>query len=206
MAANVSVGQTVLVNVIGRYMGQTTMNSYPYLVSAVTGTVTIASAAAALNTALNAAGALFKKQLACAPQNWTFMESWVQFIRPVRYRKFVFEIDEIGTFVDVDSGTPNVQASIERFAEESGRHDQGAVRIPIGTDSTSIQGGLVTNALKTALLALAVQMELNIIAGGVTFLPITGLVAPTWTPLRLAGTSVKDTVRVIRRRTVGLGI
>lgn len=204
--ANISVNDIVNVIVVGRFLGQTTMNSYPFIVSAVTGTVSISTASAALNTALNAAGALYKRQQGCCPSNWTHTESWVQVIRPTRYRKFVYTIDQAGVYVDTDALTPNLQASIERYAEPSGRHDQGGVRIPIGTDPTSIDGGFITPALKAALELLATQMNTNIIAGGVTFLPITGVTAPAWAPLRVYGTNVKDTVRVIRRRTVGLGI
>lgn len=201
-----TVGDQVVVTVVGDYLGQVTMNTYPFIVSSVLVGTTQADAFSALNISLDAAGSLFSRQRGCAPQNWTLVEAWIQTIRPTRYRKFIFANGGIGTFVDQDGLTANLQASIERYADVTGKHDQGAVRIPIGTDPTSILNGSVTPALKTALLALATQMELNQVTGGCTFLPITGVVSSNWAPLRVIGTSVKNTVRVIRRRTVGLGI
>lgn len=208
--ANVSVNDVVLVTVVGRYFGQTTMNTYPHLITATTGTPTIQETMESLNTALKATGKLIRTQQACCPADWVHSYTWCQVIRPTRYRKWVFPGVGDGTFSDEPSSTANLQATIERYAEESGRHDQGAVRLPIGTHSDFGDDGLISIALSSKMELHAQQMRATTVTsttlGGATLRPLTGVTAPSWTPLAVFGTSVKDTIRVIRRRTVGLGI
>lgn len=205
--ADMAVGQVVQVTVVGRYLGQTTMNTYPHVVTAIAGgPVTMTAGLTALNTAIAAVDKLYNKQRKCCPQNWVHVESWLQVVFPTRLRKLSFAIDLPGVFTEFDGLTPNLQASIERFSEEAGRREQGAVRIPIGTDNTCIEDGSITPGLKTELALLAVQMAATTVAGGVTYVPVVGLGSPPSASLKVFGTNVKDTVRVIRRRTLGLGI
>lgn len=203
--ANIAVNDMALVTVVGQYLGQTTMNTYPYVANTVTGTVTVSAGLGALNTALLAGGALYQTQRECCPLNWTNSENWIQIIRPIRYRKFTFIGAGAGLFDDT-ALTANLQGSIERYSEETGRHEQGAVRIPIGTGPNVMTAGLLEPDQVATLEEHAEVMKFVVTAGGVTWWPVTGVTAFGYTPLRIFGTSVKPTVRVIRRRTVGLGI
>jgi len=205
--ANLTAGDRVLVTIVGQYLGQTTMNTYPYVVdTAPVVPVPYATAMAALNTALDAGDTLANTQRGCCPQNWIHVSTWCQVIYPTRLRKFAFAHDGPGLFAETDSFTANLQASIERYSEETGRREQGAVRIPIGTDVTCIEDGSVTPELFTALVLHSVQMKTPLTVSGYSLVPLVGVGKPIESSLKVFGCEAKRTVRVIRRRTLGLGI
>jgi len=205
--ADVTLGAHFQVTVVGQYCGQTTNNTYPHVITAVPGAaVTWFDFFDALDIQWKLAGKLLSTQAGCSPSNWRHAETWYQAITPTRYRKVIRTSTKVGTFVDEDGLTANVQATIERFAERSGRRNQGAVRIPIGTDGSCFDNGELSIALKTALEAHAAQMTSSTAQLAVTCQPLTGLNADPADAMRIYGTSVKETVRVIRRRTVRVGI
>lgn len=207
MAANVELGAVLQITFVGRYCGQTTMNTYPHVVTAIpTPNVTYNAFAEALNVTWQGAGKLISTQRNCCPQNWEHVSLWVQQVRSVRMRAAKVPVGLIGMFTETDGLTANVQASIERFGELANRHEIGAVRIPIGTDDSCFDEGEITPALKTALELHGVQMAATTTSLGVTIKPLVGLGAPTYPVTLVAGTEVKDTCRVIRRRTVRVGI
>lgn len=202
-----AVNDRVLFTIVGRLCGQRTMNTFLYRVSACEADTEQSDFFTALNASMNAAGGVAQRMKGCCPANWRHVESWYQVISPVRFRKLAYPVDAAGLFAST-ALTPNVQASITRTGDRSGRKYIGGTRIPIGSDSFSTADGMITPELKAALTALTDSMKLNIITAGTvaTYIPQLGIPKPPALSYDLYDCFAQDTTRVIRRRTVGLGI
>lgn len=203
----VDLNSVVQITVVGNYLGQTTMNTFPHLVTAIpTPNVQQEAAFIAMYNAMKAVGKLFDRLYACCAPNWEQRQVWFQEVRPVRFRKVVITEIKPGVYTDIPGLTANVQGSIERYGELANRHEIGAVRIPLGTDDSCFDDGELTIAQKLALQNLGDQMVLPTTALGVTMRPLVGLGASTYPATFAVGTITQETVRVIRRRTVRVGI
>jgi len=207
MPAPVEIDSTVMLTVVGDLCGQTTMNTFPYQVIQITGAAPNQQPAfIAFYNALRAGGRLLADYQAAMPPNWTHRQSWFQQIRSVRYRKVVITENWSGTFNDEDAVTANVQASITRFGSLANRHEVGGIRVPAGTGTTYHINGLLGVDYKAALSDVADEMSRDVTALAVIYRPLVGLNKPPYPLTWCEGAFVQDTTRVIRRRTVGLGI
>lgn len=210
MAAVIVEGDAIMVTLVGKFLGQTTMNTYPYRAHITTGAPPVVGACQGLLTAINLPGGLVDTHARCRPSNSVVDSLWAQDVRPIRWRAQKMAVSVPGLFTDVDSGTANIQASIERYGEAANRHNLGAVRIPIGTSNDCIVEGVITEDLRDKLEDHADQMILSKTVSGtgwqVSFIPLVGLSKESLQLIDLVNCEIKDTVRVIRRRTVGLGI
>jgi len=205
--AFVQIGDRVLVTIKGALCGRTTLTTFLYRVSAVAANTDYDQAMTALHGSFAGATQIRPKYVACCPSNWLMDAMWYQIISPLRYHKFAQGVAASGGFGSV-ANTPNVQGSITRIGEFAGRKYVGGIRVPIGTDDVSCNNGVLTANQKSALQGLADAMKLNVITSGVTMtvIPQVGLPAAGGASADLYNAFVQDTVRVIRRRTVGLGI
>lgn len=213
----VTIQSRLLMTLTGEYLGQRFMNTFLFRCSAVSGAPNDVVAIDALHTKLSTVNDLFSKYIACLPGdgNIPVVQAWYQIIAPIRFRKVERTI-ELSAFGDYATNTANVQASIERFSDFAGRKGVGGIRVPIGTQACS--DGLLGAAILIDLEALAEKMNdiQSTTTPAVSWVPQVGL--PGYTPgdpptpgnpmdsLDCAGASVKPQARIIRRRTVGLGI
>lgn len=202
-----TVGDVCLVTVNGELCGQRTMNTFPYYASNVTGTPTDAQVFAALDAQFAALNGFRPRLRDCLPQNWVGLPTWYQVIKPTRYRKVYGAEFGNGAF-EADALTANVQASITRYGAIANRRNIGGVRIPIPQDTTVCNDGYLSTAYKAALNLFLTQMiqVRTLTSPAVTLVPLVGLATGGISETPLDGAVVQDTVRVIRRRTVGLGI
>lgn len=205
--ALIAVGDRVLVTIAGSLCGQRTLTTFLYRISAVGANLEYADAMAALRSSLQGSGQLVPKYKACCPTNWFSNSLWTQIIRPLRYRKLVEVLSGAGTSGSL-ALTGNVQGSITRAGEVAGRKYVGGVRVPCGTDEIAIDEGFLTSGQKLALQGLADAMQLNVITSGsvATYIPQVGVPKPPDQSADLYTAFPQDQARVIRRRTVGLGI
>lgn len=205
--AMMEVGQRLVVTFYGRLCGQRTLNTFWYQVASVPGGTSTHDAFIGLHATMGLAGGVRPAFRACTPSNYLLDQVWYQVITPVRLRKDVFAVTVNGLFDDV-AHAPNLQASITRGSELASKEHIGGIRIPIGTTSQSSSEGFITSALKIKLDALALTMTQNIInASGpaATFRPLIGAAGDG--AARICEVAfAQDTTRVLRRRTVGLGI
>ena len=204
---NIAVGDTLLITLNGVTNNQRTMNTFVYVCSATPSATSDVTALNALWAKMVAADGLIAKYKNALSVDWAGTEAWFQIIRPTRYRKVVREIEGSGTF-DSLMQTGNLQASITRYGPLATKRDQGGIRVPLGTSSASIENGRLVEEQKNALIVLANEMYLNqsTVSPAVTWVPQVGLPAGGAPTRPCTGTLVQDTVRVIRRRTVGVGI
>lgn len=213
---NMAVGQRVLVTAVGEYLGQRTMTTWLYRVSSVAGSITDVAMADALHTAFtNGTGLLTKYRACCAGDGaWTGVATWYQVVGPVRYRKIQRSLGD-GTGL-LSSGTANIQGSITRYGEFGLRSAIGGIRVPIS--SLEVSDGKLSPEVTALMQALADEMEETQAVGSplVTLIPQVGVPGytnatpperiPVTNSSDLAECVVQDTARVLRRRTLRLGI
>jgi len=213
---NIAQGQRILVTAVGDYFGQRTMTSWLYRVASLAGEITDTALFDAMHPAFTGATGLLTKFLGCLPLDgrWVGVATWYQVLGPVRYRKVV---DTLGDgLYDAGSTTANLQASITRFGEFGLRTAIGGIRVPMPS-SEGVEG-VVSAPYAAVLQTLADEMEETVTVGSpsVQLFPQVGVPGYTSGPnpvripvtnsVDLFGTQVQDTVRVIRRRTLRLGI
>lgn len=196
---------SILVSIRGRIYGQQTITTYPYIVQAATGQPDMLTAFGLWAAQMQGAGGLVTTYLATTGQNFTVTELWIQDIRPQRYAAFRYLVNETGE-LNTSSQTTNVAGVITRRGALANRSAIGSVHIPIPSDSAWIVAGRLTPGMQTQLDLHAASMTAIIEVGGLTLQPgllnnASGLVS---TPVTLA--FPQETARVMRRRTVGLGI
>lgn len=200
-------GDFCLVTLVGRANGQTLMNTFPYRCSTFSGTPTQDAALEALFNALTDENDLVDKFLDCLSSTYELKNVWLQIIRPTRRRKISYAMLDTGTYAAV-MDTSNVQASITRFGADANRRNIGGIRLPMPTSPDAMQGGVIAVDYKEVLVLLASQMiqPVTTVGAVATWIPQVGVPAPSASPIPAVASVAQDTVRVLRRRTVGLGI
>lgn len=145
--------------------------------------------------------------LNCMPSNYTLNKISVQKIWPVRYRRYEEVSGNAGNIANVALSS-NVATVLSFHSEMAGRSQVANKHIgPLATAVGWYTGGELTAGYKAVLGALRNAMLLNVTAAGwYTAAPTIyhpGDVVPKWNDI--TNGQVLDTVRVMRRRTVGLG-
>jgi len=208
--ASPEIGDKFLITAVGRLAGQTIMNTFWYRLTNVGAFSNLLLLYDAINARWAAAGGMQEALLNAYPENLVYLDTWVQRVAPIRIMKNVYPVIEGGN--QVAATTANIQASIEKRGELAIKQAIGANRIPISADAVNAVDGLIpAGALKTALGGLAEEIKVEITGvemGTANLRPIIyqPLNNPGFLNYEIVRTTVMETVRVIRRRTVGLGI
>jgi len=205
--ANVNVGDLMTWTLVGRVHGQRTMNTFHYRARIASSLPTQAAAAAAFDTFSKAAGGLEARLRGCTSQAFAIEERWFQIIKPARFEKIIITGSVAGN-LDVAQTTQNIQASITRRGEMGNRKNVGGIRVVLGTSDDVVQNGIIEPGQVANLELLAQSMEQTVVTAGavVTWDPLVSMPANTADYVNISQCFVQTTVRVIRRRTVGLGI
>lgn len=202
----VGAGDVLSVTLNGQLCGQTVMNTFHYGMASVSGAPTQDAVAIEVLNKLAVTGGFYDKFLACCPDNYILNETWVQFILNVRYRKRVGAPSLNGTF-GFDADTANVAATISRFGDAANRRNMGSVHIPIGSDVHFLDQGFVKAALLTQLTAFSPFLYTQLVLATLgTIQPILISGASILNAVPLSSAIVQQTARVVRRRTVRVGI
>lgn len=200
------VGSILQVSVRYTSCGQQLLNVLGYRVITQSTEGDVQAEQAGLASQLNAANNLIDKMRACMSNETTVQDVTVQFIRDTRFARTVLEVDAPGTIAE-PCATANVACTITKRTEYSGRWAVGAFHIG-GLPNTAYDGGLIDTDYKTVANALGAQLLDNIGGvGGGLYQPV--IIHPPGTHggySALIATETQDTLRVMRRRTVGLGI
>lgn len=139
-----------------------------------------------------------------------------QQIYPNRYRAYYEDLTVLGGNPAPElCTTPNIQASVEKFGIMGTRHDIGAIHIA-GLPSSAYTNGLLTVAYQGLLENFAQEWKEPYAVAAGSIIPVIikkkKVVVegkPKWEidgATQLFGVDIKDEVRTMRRRTVGLGI
>lgn len=199
-------GDRVLVSFTGTLLGQRIINTFLYRLESVPAETDYDATMDLFFAELNDAAGMIPAWLDCLPENITNTQAWLQVIRPARLRRKIYTV--VGGGGRSIAQTSNIQASITRQGELAGRRSIGGVRIPLNDTGLDYENGVLGLAMKNALQALADEMieTLEVGPGAIRFIPQVGTPKPPLNSFDLKDTFVQDTVRVLRRRTVGLGI
>lgn len=204
----IPVGTIIEVTQLTRLCGQTCMNVYHYAVNIASSTPNgVNELTDFLNQHWNAGpGTISEAFLSVIPVSAEVFASYAQAVFPVRARKVVINQAHVGQR-DV-ANQANVQASVTLTADLAGRRYIGGKRVPM-TPLDSLDGNLIATYVPVLLLyAVACAEPLAVAIGGGEYVPVIYHRPPAPPPQfsLITDAFVQPTTRVIRRRTVGLGI
>jgi len=143
------------------------------------------------------------------PDNYEYDFLRLQVVYPQRLRFMEYSKAVTGNSGN-DASTSNLAVSIERWSKINKRRGIGRIQIPLG-DNEYVDGIVNNVPYKNALALVKTRMTEPILTGGTgtsgTWNPvIANTAAPQIVISPVDGATIKTTVRVMRRRTVGLGI
>jgi len=219
MADPIDVGWCLSVTFRGRLCGQTTMTTFNYAVAEIEAGPVPSNVLAItdFNTAIVVAGNLKPDYMDAMPQNYELVAIDYQWIVPLRYRKQTILFGDFGTN-EVDAETANLAGVFTLHGERAGRRFIANKHLP-GLAGADVANGILGGPQLARLTAVKTQALANVVGGGVTWVPVIygryiapytkcGVAKPGQPQLltTVTGGDVWDTVRVMRRRTVGVGI
>jgi len=197
-------GQSIVeVAIRGTLFGQRTLSLFHYRYNTNVNAANGFPIIDLLATILNDAGGLVENYAACCSQNLTIDFLSIQKVHPApRIRRYNFDPSApTGTNIAACL-SPNHACAITRQADEATRHGTGTLHMP-AVPVTFMEDGLITGAADAAYTTLAEEMLVHQ-DGGLWVPVLYNRVAPA-DSLNITRTTVQNTLRVQRRRTVGLG-
>lgn len=203
-----AVGQIFQITFNGQVANQVLMNTFHFRLDVVGAAQNVDQVADEINTKITAGTELFQKFLDCMPPEYLALSRWIQVMWPTRVRRKTYLSGLPGNYAG-KANSPNFAVSIERHAETSGRSSVGRVQLLASDTPADITGGTITGAAYAAALdALALKMRSSISTApsGHILNPVLWAKATQQTFRYVTGSFKQTTVRVMRRRTVGLGI
>lgn len=205
MAEAAAVGQIYRTQLRGRLNGQRIISTLDYRLEVIPAPTVVTAVYTFMNGLHVVPTALKDKYLQCTPTNYLLDEITYQCINPVRIVSQAFPVNQFGLAGQAD--TSNVSQSIEKRGEKAKRFAVGGMRPPVGTQPSNFAAGVLSNGQKIVLQALADELT-NQLGDGATTLTLRPIVfnrsfIPNYT--YIIKCLAKDTVRVMRRRTVGIG-
>ncbi len=201
-----AIGQVYRVTYDLTMFGQKLMSTFSYRLSTLGTEADTDAVCTGLRNAM-VGGMIFEGTYQLAiPGQVTWDNVWVQCIYPVRVRKLVFAKAVIGSNAGVAS-TANVAASIERRGALANRNNVGRLQLPAPTDAASIgSGSIPPGAYLTSLTNFAAKVILPATTAlGAVLGPVLTKNPIDATFANVIEAFAKTTVRVMHRRTVGVG-
>lgn len=207
----VAVNDLFLMNAVGSVFGQRTILTNWYSINAINPGVAETTVNTILLDAVRGGGGgdnYETKLRAVMPPEWTLDRWTVQKIHPVRYVSQSATRGVAGTHA-ASCETANQAAALTFSTILAGRNQISTKKIgPLPLGATVQADGFLVAAYKTLLGSLGTGMETTIVDAG------TGLSAfasiahrdPPGSYTIILAHQVGDTIRVNRRRTVGVGI
>lgn len=205
----VAPGDVAQVTFVGRHHGQTTMNTFHYRTNdtnSADSSVIQTNLANQLRAGVGGGDVLETAFLNCCAQDYTLQQIWVQIVRSVRYAASKIARSVPGNVL-VDSNATNISGVITRRAALAGRAFVGSIHMPAVPD-TYYSNGDISGTYLAALSAMATA-SLQVVTDtglSISWLPCLLHRTAPLTSTFLSTAFVQTNLRVMRRRTVGLGI
>lgn len=205
--ANVQPGDIMMYTISGTCHGQRWMNTFHYRARLAPSLPVQEAAFDAFDTQMKLTNGLEARLRNVLSTSVTIDQRWFQITKPARFAKYTLGGAVAGN-QDVAQTTQNIQAAITRRGEMGNRKSVGGIRVILGTSDDVIQNGAIEPGQIALLELLAQSMELTVVTTGavVTWDPLVSNPANAAEFINVVQCFVQPTVRVIRRRTVGLGI
>ena len=206
------VGDLVNVTLRGTLYDQRIMTTYGFRVSATTsaGDTRVSQDKLALAISSDTGTNLMGTFRACVSPAVSINQIWVQRIRPIRMRKSVLNVALDG-LLGSGPNTPNNAVVITRKSDFGGRNSISNLHLPgppMGLDYVS--NGTLTPAYKTLLDSHAFESydTITVVNGGESVTYKGVIINAAGGPVNyqdITAHSIGETLRVMRRRTVGVG-
>lgn len=167
-----------------------------------------------LNTAIREVDSIRDKYVAAAAQNFSLVELVLQMIYPVRFARFTYGFTEVGTQTG-EAKTADLAAVLERSSFFATDRNLGLSKGRYGNlhfapvPGTKIEEGIVDSTYRTNFLGPLANVFTSpiISAGAGNWIPVLYHAhADPVSTTELNRWSIKAEARVMRRRTVGVGI
>lgn len=213
---DMAVDDIVQVTMRNTLFNQRLLNTFHYRVSLVNAPVSYENAIVGLDGQIRITNGLMDKYLACLQDDVTLDEIWYQKVSPVRLYVQKKPVGSVGDRVGA-SNTANLAGFIERRTATATKRSIGGVHIPVAAGAGSTVAGILTAGMKAVLDQLAGQM-LSAFTTNTGFIGWTPVLFGPFRPAKgdkpavpehyedLIATEAYTTTRVMRRRTVGVGI
>jgi len=203
----VLVGDQINVTFAGSFAGQTCLNNFGYQVTAIGGAHQVVTTAGEINNKLSVGGGMIDDYAALLPGDYIINELWVQWLRPTRYAKQKF-ISGVTGANPGNSTSTNQAITITRKGFAANRRNIGGVHIFCVNDDSAMLDGEFLAAYKLLAATFAVHMSSTValFGDGTIITPSIIPTDPGGAVIPVVSTEVQGTARVMRRRTVGLGI
>jgi hypothetical protein len=184
--------------------GQILLNTFHY-VQKTSSVADYVAYAIAFNSQIVALGALKDKIKDVLCNTCQLTNIIYQPIKPIRYQAVVAVVGENGTMLG-DPLPQNVGQTIERRGIVANRHNMGSLHLP-PPSVAGVSGGLLTGIQITNLNIVAAALLLVIAPPLTPAVMVPYLIPrdPDSPYVPLASAAAQTTVRVLRRRTVGVG-
>jgi len=205
---NLAVGDKVEVTFEGVLCGQIIQNKFHYRVASIVGGAIDQEAAfAALDASWTLPLGLYFTYTLFLPDNWLSTKNSYQVVKPQRYiaYKYAHALTGNSTF---NALTANMAAVFTKRGNLGQRDNISTTHLPLSEDSGIYTNGKLTPATQATLATLAAFFKTDqaIVAGAVTVTYTPVILHPDGSATDITSVVVQDTVRVMRRRTVGIGI
>jgi len=200
------VGAIFLTNCRYQHAGQILRNQFHWRLEQNTNNRNIDVVCAAFETELNKTAGLYKTIDLLRDGSCVHLDSGHQMISPSRYAGVGFARNQNGSVLNLGLDITQTSAVLTRRAVIATRRGVSSLHIPLGVDDTTIDAGVLSAAALTNLGAIGnVILNTASLGDGISVRPVIyhrGF-APEYHYVETF--IAQPQVRIVRRRTVGLG-
>lgn len=206
MSREVSTDAIIEVTFQGRADDQVTLSLFHYRLNNAIANSDGTALADQLHTALIAAGSLRALYLACCSNDFTLERMRYQWIYPTRYSAQDKAVGPLAGLIADVMAPSNIAAALLKRTFLTGRRQRGVLHMP-GVAVGSIAGSVLTGAAEALYSALGVRVAGTItLAGDEVFEPVIFNKQFPVTSPTIQTVDPEHTARIMRRRTVGVGV
>lgn len=205
MSYNVANGAILQATIVQRLEGQTVLNILHYVLQGVAGETDGPALIDTLNTAFNAAGGVVGELQNCQSSSLGYDRILYQWITPNRFAYRAYVPFNLTGNIEEAAAPVNVAAAVLRKTDAAGPTERGTLHVA-GLPAGQLNGSFIEVGLRDLLLlfgdsTLAEQGPAETRLTPVLFHAANPLVSP-----EPESCLVQPYTRVMRRRTVGVGI
>lgn len=209
MANTVQAADILEVTLLAKFFNEDVQNKFHYACISVSGAAQSTPAvAAALQTNFVAPAGLINLIRLMSPNDYSLQGVRYQVIAPVRQVAYPI-VTALAGLNGFDTTTANVAFAITKRGDLAGRKNISTTHLMGTTDSGIMEEGKISPQALTLAenIASFLSNQVSVTVGGVDyeFGPVIYHPTDPSNPTPITSTIVQRTVRVMRRRTVGLG-
>lgn len=206
MAYSVAAGSILEQRFVGQHNGQTVMSVLHYKFTSGSAITDGRAAAVNINALTQAATGFYFQWIGVCSQELLDVRIVSQWITPARYTAVVTIPAIVQGGVAAPAFPQNVSIAITKTADQASRHARGTLHMP-AVPIPYVDAGMINGAGEIAYAACRNEMFETIVLGtGQTMTPVIFNRANPDLSIINTGGIIQDTARVMRRRTVRVGI